>query len=133
MTTSKTTAEVMTEAKRRIESLTVDEVARELATGDIVLVDIREAEELAQHGRIPGSIHLPRSLVDFYADPRSSYHREQLTLETRVILHCAAGGRSALAVHTLKEMGYTSVAHLDGGFAAWKNAGHPVDNVQSGR
>ena len=132
MTVSRTASDMVTEAKQRIENLTVDQVADELADRDIVLVDIRESEEIAQHGRIPGAIHLPRGMLEFYADPTSAYHREQLSPEKRVILHCAAGGRSALAVRTLQEMGYTNVAHLDGGITAWKEAGRPVDATRLG-
>ena len=123
---------MVSEAKQRIENLTVDQVAKELADRDIVLVDIRESEEIAQHGGIPGAIHLTRGMLEFYADPTSAYHREQLSPEKRVILHCAAGGRSALAVRTLQEMGYTNVAHLDGGITAWKEAGRPVDATRLG-
>jgi rhodanese-related sulfurtransferase len=71
-------------------------------------------------------------MLEFYADSTSAYHRQQLSPEKRVILHCAAGGRSALAVRTLQEMGYTNVAHLDGGFTAWKQAGQPVDEIRLG-
>jgi rhodanese-related sulfurtransferase len=71
-------------------------------------------------------------MLEFYADPTSAYHREQLSPEKRVILHCAAGGRSALAVRTLQEMGYTNVAHLEGGFSAWKQAGQPIDETGLG-
>jgi rhodanese-related sulfurtransferase len=123
---------MVTEAKQRIENLTVDQVAEERADPDVVLVDIRESEEIAQHGRIPGAVHLPRGMLEFYADPTSSYHREELSPEKRVILHCAAGGRSALAARTLQEMGYTNVAHLEGGFTAWKKEGQPVDELRIG-
>jgi rhodanese-related sulfurtransferase len=133
MTVPRTASDMVTEAKQRIENLTVDQIAEERADRGVVLVDIRESEEIAQHGRIPGAIHLPRGMLEFYADPTSAYHREQLSPEKRVILHCAAGGRSALAVRTLQEMGYTNVAHLDGGFTAWKQAGEPVDEIQLGR
>ena len=132
MTLPRTASDMVTEAKQRIQNLTVDEVAEERADPDVVLVDIRESDEIAQHGRIPGAVHLPRGMLEFYADPTSAYHRDQLSPEKRVILHCAAGGRSALAVRTLQELGYTNVAHLDGGFTAWKQAGQPVDENRPG-
>ena len=65
-------------------------------------------------------------MLEFYADPTSSYHRPAFSSEKRVILHCASGGRSALAARSLQEMGYANVAHLDGGINAWKAAGLPV-------
>ena len=122
---SKKASDLVAEAKSKIENLDPDTVERELASGDAVLVDIREAEEL-QGGRIEGSVHVPRGMLEFRADPTSPYHQEPLEPSKRVILHCASGGRSALAAATLKEMGYQNVAHLDGGFNGWKEAGKPT-------
>ena len=122
----KTAAELVKEAKRRIENLTVDQVAAELTAGRVTLVDIREPAE-RQAGMIPGSIHAPRGMIEFYADPTSPYHRPELNPQDRVILHCASGGRSALAADSLKQMGYTKVAHLEGGFKAWQAAGMAVE------
>lgn len=122
----KTASELVAEAKAEIDNLDVDAVEQELGTGDVILVDIREADELEANGRIPGAVHLPRGMIEFYADPTSPYHREPLDPSKRVILHCASGGRSALAAATLRRMGYERVAHLDGGFKAWKEAGKPV-------
>ncbi|MBW3669778.1 MAG: rhodanese-like domain-containing protein [Actinobacteria bacterium] len=121
----KSAADLVAEAKQRVENLTPDDVERELAEGAVV-VDLRESEELAG-GRIPGAVHVPRGMLEFRADPSSSYHDAALDPSARVILHCAAGGRSALAAATLKEMGYENVAHLDGGFGAWQSAGKPVE------
>lgn len=122
----KSVAELVSEAKQRIENLTPDDVEQELSSG-AVLVDLREADELDANGRIPGAVHVPRGMLEFRADPTSPYHQEGLDPSARVILHCAAGGRSALAAMALKEMGYERVAHLDGGFTAWRDAGKPVE------
>ena len=65
-------------------------------------------------------------MLEFRADPETPYHLEPFDRDRRIILHCASGGRSALAAATLKEMGYEKVAHLDGGFKAWTEAGGPV-------
>ena len=124
---TKTAAEMVQEAKGRVENLSVDDVAAEMNSGDAVIVDLREAEELAASGKIPGSVHLPRGMLEFRADPNSPYHQEPLDPSRRVILHCASGGRSALAAAALQEMGYSNVAHLDGGFTAWKDAGRPTE------
>lgn len=121
----KSAAELVAEAKQRVENLTPDDVEREMAAGAVV-VDLRESEELAG-GRIPGAVHVSRGMLEFRADPTSPYHDAALDPSARVILHCAAGGRSALAAVTLKEMGYDNVAHLDGGFGAWQGAGKPVE------
>lgn len=122
----KTASDLVAEAKGRIENLDPDAVERELGSGDAVLVDIRDAPELDQNGSIPGAVHIPRGMLEFRADTTSPYHQEGLDPSKRVILHCASGGRSALAAQTLQEMGYERVAHLDGGFNAWKEAGKPT-------
>ena len=123
----KSAAEMVGEAKGRVENLTPDQVEQELATGAAVLVDLREPEEVAA-ARIPGSMHVPRGMLEFRADPTSPYHQDGLDPSARVILHCASGGRSALAAATLKDMGYERVAHLEGGIGAWKDAGKPVES-----
>lgn len=124
---TKRAGDLVTEAKAQVEALDPSAVERELQSGDAVLVDLREPAELAEHGRIPGSVHVPRGMLEFRADPTSSYHQEPLDPSKRVILHCASGGRSALGAATLRAMGYSDVAHLDGGMTAWKEAGNPVE------
>jgi rhodanese-related sulfurtransferase len=124
---SKTAAELVAAAKGRVENLSVEQVAAEIASGDSLVIDVREPEELASSGKIPGSVNIPRGMLEFRADPSSAYHQEPLEPSRRLILHCASGGRSALAAATLQEMGYTSVAHLEGGFTAWKEAGQPIE------
>jgi rhodanese-related sulfurtransferase len=125
---AKTAAELVSEAKQRVENLTVDQAAAELEQGDALLVDLREPGELAQ-GSIPGAVHAPRGMLEFWADPTSPYHRAEFDPGRRVVLYCAGGGRSALAADTLQQMGYTNVAHLDGGFTAWKAAGRSVEDA----
>ena len=122
----KSATDLVKEAKQQIENLTPDQVQEELAKGNVTLIDIRESEELKQNGKVAGSVHAPRGMLEFYADPSLPYHRPEFDKSKRLILHCASGGRSALATCTLKQMGYTQVAHLDGGFKAWKEAGKPV-------
>ena len=123
----KQASDLVGEAKSKIENLDADAVEAELASGDAVLVDIREADELTSGGRIPGSVHVPRGMLEFRADTTSPYHQEPLDPSKRVILHCASGGRSALAAAMLQEMGYDRIAHLDGGMNAWKDAGKPTE------
>jgi rhodanese-related sulfurtransferase len=127
---AKTAADLVAEAKQRIQNLTVDQVTEEFERGDALLVDLREPEERQEQGAIPGAVHAPRGMLEFWADPTSSYHRAEFDLNRRVILHCAGGGRSALAADTLQQMGYADVAHLEGGFNAWKAADRPVEDVQ---
>jgi rhodanese-related sulfurtransferase len=120
-----TVVELVTRAKAQIENLSPDEVAREVAEG-AVLVDLREPAELHADGMIEGAIHAPRGMLEFYADPNSPYHRDDLDPTRRTILYCASGGRSALGAMTLASLGYTDVAHLDGGIKAWRADSHPV-------
>ena len=122
----KTATDLVKEAKESIENLTAQQVKNEINAG-ATLIDIREAEELQQSGKIPGSTHAPRGMMEFYADPSTPYHKKEFDRDKRIILHCASGGRSALAAKTLKDMGYQHVAHLDGGIKAWKEAGLDTD------
>lgn len=126
--TAKTASQLVQDAKSAVESLTPDQVAVEVATGRALLVDVRDAPERSANGTIPGAVHASRGMLEFHADPSSPYHKPEFDPGKRVILHCASGGRSALAAQTLKSMGYTDVAHLDGGFKAWQAAGKPVES-----
>jgi rhodanese-related sulfurtransferase len=126
----KSLQDMVSEAKGRVENLSVEQVAAELESGEVTLIDVREAAELEQ-GKIAGSVHAPRGMLEFFADPASPYHRPEFKRGSRLILHCAAGGRSALAADTLQQMGYANVAHLDGGFNAWKAAGKQVEGGQA--
>jgi rhodanese-related sulfurtransferase len=117
---------MVTEAKQRIENLPPDHVAAELDAGGVLLVDLREAEERAAKGTIPGAVPAPRGMLEFYADPSNEDHLPEFDPRRRTILYCAGGARSALAVETLHQLGYTDVAHLEGGFTAWTAAGGEV-------
>jgi rhodanese-related sulfurtransferase len=119
----KSAADLVKEAKQQIENLAPQQVAEELLNGDVTLIDIRESEELQLNGKIPGSIHASRGMLEFYADPTLPYYKPEFDKSKRIILQCASGGRSALAAVTLKQMGFENVAHLDGGIKAWKEAG----------
>lgn len=125
---TKSATELVKEAKSRVTNLTVEQVAAELAKGDTVLIDLREPEERLQNGAIPGAMSAPRGMLEFYADPSSNYHRPEFDPAHRIILYCASGGRSALAADVLQQMGYSNVAHLDGGIKAWKEAQQPLSN-----
>ena len=122
----KSAMDMVKAAKQEIENLAPEKVMAELAKGNVVLIDIREPEELKQAGKISGAVNAPRGMLEFYADSSLPYHKPEFDKDKRLILYCASGGRSALAVKTLKEMGYKNVAHIDGGFKAWKAAGMPV-------
>lgn len=119
--------DLVKQAKSNVQNLTSQQVAEEMKTGNATLIDIREPAELTEKGKIAGSVNAPRGMLEFYADPSLPYHKKEFDPEKRLILHCASGGRSALAAQTLQSMGYTNVAHMDGGMKAWKEAGMPVE------
>src|ERR1700722_4878328 len=100
-----TAAEMVAEAKQKVRNLTVEETAREFDAGNATLVDVREPVERAQNGAIPGAVEAPRGMLEFWADPASPYHREEFDPQHRIILHCASGGRSALAAVALQDLG----------------------------
>ena len=124
---AKSATDLVKEAKQQVENLTPQQVQQELSNGNATLVDIRESEELTQNGKIAKSVHAPRGMLEFYADESQPYHKPEFDKNKRLILHCASGGRSALAAQTLKQMGYNNVGHMDGGMKAWKEAGMPTE------
>jgi len=125
----KKATDLVVEARSRIETIEGASLAAELAAGAL-LVDLREPAEIAETGKISGSLHVPRGMLEFRADPASPYHIDGFDPERRTILHCASGARSALAAAALQDMGYTNVAHVDGGFKAWVAAGRPIETVR---
>jgi rhodanese-related sulfurtransferase len=97
---------------------------------DTVIVDIRDVRELEREGRIPGSFHAPRGLLEFWVDPKSPYHKPIFAEDKTFIIHCASGWRSLLATKLLQDMGLKPVLNLEGGFAAWKEAGGTVEKYE---
>lgn len=113
-------------AKLEIESLSPEQAQAEIANGNVIVIDLREPEEVNQNGKISGSLNAPRGMLEFYADPSLPYHKPEFNKQNRIILYCASSGRSALGAKTLKEMGYDKVAHIEGGINAWRASGLPV-------
>lgn len=117
------------EADEAIETITPEELAAELETGDVLLLDLRLPKEIARKGKIAGSTPVPRQVLEWWADPESPYFRpdgEFGDFERRVVTHCDGGGNGAFAAVTLGELGYTNVANLEGGFYGWAGAGLPT-------
>lgn len=124
---AKTTMDMVAFAKSRVTNLSPDQVAKEIEAG-ATLIDLREPGERIEHGTIPTAISAPRGMLEFWADPTSPYHRSEFDATRRIVLYCASGGRSALGALTLIALGYSDVAHLEGGFKAWKESGHVIDS-----
>ncbi len=114
-------------AERGIETITVEEAVALHGGDDVVFVDIRDIRELNREGRVPGAFHCPRGMLEFWIDPDCTYHKAVFAEEKRFLFFCAGGLRSALAAETASRMGLKPVAHIAGGFGAWKRADGPVE------
>jgi len=114
-------------AEREVVTLAVDEAVKLAGRDDTVLVDIRDIRELQREGRVPGAIHCPRGMLEFWIDPQSPYHKPVFAADKTFVFFCAGGLRSALAAQTAQRMGLKPVAHIAGGFGAWKKVGGPVE------
>lgn len=113
--------ELVEQANREVTTLNCNEAVARQAEGDAILVDIRDIRELNREGVVKGAVHAPRGMLEFWFDPESPYHKEVFADASKdYVLFCAAGWRSALAAKTLKDMGFTNIAHIDGGFGALK-------------
>jgi len=127
MAITKGIKQLCAEAEQEIETLTVEEAIEAAQDPKVQLVDIRDIREVWREGAIPGAYHAPRGMLEFWVDPESPYHKELFAEDKRFIFFCAGGLRSALATKTVQDMGLGSVAHIEGGFGAWKAAGGPVE------
>jgi len=116
-------------AKSRVRAVTKEELEKELASGDVQLLDVRDVRERWRAGSIPGARSTPRGMLEFWADPDSPYYKEGLDPSKRTIVYCAGGMRSALAADALQQLWYTDVAHLEIGFDGWKQAGGEIEKV----
>jgi rhodanese-related sulfurtransferase len=114
-------------AEREIETVPPEEAVKLVGKPDVVLVDIRDIRELDRDGKVPGAVHAPRGMLEFWIDPGSPYHKPVFAQDKKYVFFCAGGLRSALAAQIAQRMGMKPVAHIGGGFGAWKKAGGPVE------
>lgn len=114
-------------AENEIETLSVAETMNLKDKEDTQLVDIRDIRELWRDGTIPGSIHAPRGMLEFWVDPKSPYYRKEFGSGKKFIFFCAGGMRSALAAQSVNQMGLTPVSHMAGGYSAWVKANGPTE------
>ena len=125
--TIKSSQTLIKEALNQIKTITPEETLKKNNNNECNLIDIRDANELEKEGRIENSIHMSRGLLEFSIHPESVLvKKEKLDLNKEIVLFCAAGGRSALAAKTLKDMGFEKVSHVDGGFRLMQNSGFKV-------
>jgi rhodanese-related sulfurtransferase len=121
-----TVREMVEKANQEIETVPVADAKNLLEDDGILFVDIRDVRELDREGMIPGALHAPRGMLEFWVDPQSPYHKDVFASGKKFVFYCASAWRSALATKALQDMGLEPVAHLEGGFTAWKEDGGPV-------
>ena len=117
-------------AEAEIETIPAERAAALLDDADVVLVDLRDIRELQREGKIPNAFHAPRGMLEFWVDPESPYHKDVFSSGKRFVFYCQSGWRSALATQAVQRMGLTRVAHIGGGFTAWKAAQGPIEVVE---
>ena len=118
--------QMVDEAKSRITTISLDEARTRHGKEGVIFVDLRDVRELERDGVIPGAFHCPRGMLEFWIDPESPYHRDVFVKGKEFVFFCNGAWRSALAADVAQQMGVENVSEMDGGFTAWKNAGHPV-------
>lgn len=131
MPVTKGVRQLVNEASARITTLPLNEAIKKLGDEHVVFVDIRDVRELWRDGKVTGAVHAPRGMLEFWFDPDSPYHKPMFADESKqFILYCRSAWRSALATAALKDMGLDNVAHIEGGYTAWLEAGASTEAVQ---
>ena len=124
---TKGVAALYAEAQAEIETWSIEEAKQHLGDEEVVFVDVRDVRELWREGTIPGAVHAPRGMIEFWVDPESPYARELFQSSKRFVFFCAKDWRSAFATKAVQDMGLAPVCHLEGGFNAWREAGGAVE------
>lgn len=119
-------AEMVAQARRRIQEIETPDAIAMVKDPNVVIVDIRDIRERQRSGYIPGSVHCPRGMLEFWVDPKSPYYKDVFGQDKKFVFHCASGWRSALSVATLQDIGFEA-AHLKEGFSTWEKYGGPVE------
>lgn len=119
---AKNVKDMLSEANATVPKLSPAEAAEKMRSGDVLILDVRDATEVQQTGRIKGALNVSRGMLEFRADPESQYHNPAFRKDKTILLHCASGGRSALSGKVLQDMGYTAVFNI-GGFKDLSEAG----------
>jgi len=130
MTATKSSLEMVDEANTVVECIGIEQAQKLVDDDSVLFVDIRDIRELWREGTIPGAMSAPRGMLEFWFDPTCQYHRKEFSSDRKIILFCASAWRSALSARDLQNMGFEHIAHMTGGFSAWKKAGFPVQKVE---
>jgi rhodanese-related sulfurtransferase len=129
MTLKTTAAQMVANARARIEEIETPDAIAMVDDPSVQIVDLRDPRERERTGFIPGSFHCPRGMLEFWVDPDSPYFKEVFAEDKKFVFHCASGWRSAISVATLQDMGFDA-AHIKDGFSTWEKSGGPVDQVK---
>lgn len=121
--------ELVARAEAEVETLPATQALAIAGSPEVVVVDLRDIRELWREGKIPGALHVPRGMLEFWIDPESPYHKPVFAEKRRFLFYCNLGWRSALAAQVAQQMGLENVCHLEGGFTAWCESGGPVEAV----
>ena len=117
--TVKSIQTLVSEAMQEIKTINADEAFKMVEDNNCNLIDIRETRELEKTGSVENSVHISRGMMEIFLDPNSAYFQQgKLDQNKEMVLFCAGGVRSALAVKALQNMGYEKVSHIEGGFGA---------------
>ena len=119
--------QLLAEANIEIQTYTPEEAMKLTGQPDVLFVDLRDPRELDREGKMPGAFPCTRGMLEVWIDPDSPYHKPVFAEPKQFLFFCAGGWRSALAAKTARDMGLENVAHIEGGFGAWKKAGGPVE------
>jgi len=119
--------DLVEESRRDVDEIDCSQALCFLNAGDVKFVDVREDKEYLRDGRIPGSVWIPRGMLEFWIDPDSKYYKGSVVYSDNIVVYCAGGMRSVLACKVMQEMGYGRVKSLKGGFREWKDRGYPVE------
>jgi len=123
----KSSQDLVDEANQVIETLDANKVSSMVKNNECILIDVRDIRELWKEGTVKDSKHIPRGMLEFWLDPKSSYYKEnKFDQSKKMVLYCALGMRSALATKSLIDMGFKNVAHVNGGFDALKQSGFEI-------
>ena len=125
--------DLVAEANAEVECIPAADALAMQDDEDVTLVDLRDIRERVREGFVPGSVHAPRGMLEFWVDPESPYHRDVFATGKRMLLYCQSGWRSALAAKAVQDMGLARVAHVSDGFKGWADAGGPVLKTDDGR
>tara|TARA_B100000795_G_scaffold125006_1_gene93276 strand:+ start:128 stop:529 length:402 start_codon:yes stop_codon:yes gene_type:complete len=126
---TKSVKEMVEAANAEITKISVKEVRKLINSEEHVIVDLRDIRELQRAGKIPGAFSCPRGMLEFWIDPESPYHKEVFDQDKTYVFYCASAWRSALSAKLAQDMGLAPVAHIEGGFSAWANAGAPIEEL----